>query len=504
MLAAIERTSFRREGARASTSRKAADQQLDASDSTSNHADRIQCIREARWMEENNTLVKSILRKYRKFVVGRLQYVARTSNEAVNTEINAYVERWMKHADRCGKHHFRTLAGLGVTSMKRDGDIGFITSEVKPTPLETALKISPIRLQPIEADRIGAPHQSGQVLTKPFRPLKKGEQVMSGVVVDAEGRPTRYLVHNRVHGSANTVPWRDIDASDFILLYDPTRLDGYRGFSSFDAAFNDLKDGQEILACEKASVKYLSSVTAVVKNETGESPSDVSLDTTHASYNADAQNLKAVQPGTIEYLQEGQDFKALEFDRPTPTFSGFMETLIRSGGLSVDLPFGFIYSWAGQGTAVRMEAAQAAREFEQTQLVLEEKLLDPIIRRVIARGIQLGHLPNIPDFDAGEWRYPAKPTADVGRESKALIEEVMAGITSRTQVAADRGEDYGLIRGFRRAEALHVIEDAKQLVAASGGEIDLKLAIYMIERRGANAPAEPAPAAAPADDDSED
>ena len=148
-----------------------------------------------------------------------------------------------------------------------------------------------------------------------------------------------------------------------------------------------------------------------------------------------------------------------------------------------------------------MEAAQAAREFEMTQLTLEEKLLNPLVRRVIARGMQLGHIPTVPDFDSGEWRYPAKVTADVGRESKALIDETMAGIISKTQIAADRGEDRTIIRDLLRAEAMELVEDAKAVQEASGGVLDLPTAIYMLERRAPNAPTIAAPAAAPAEDD---
>jgi len=496
LLRRVSAIGFRREGAASSPNRKAANQVLDSPDSGANHTDRLQIIREARFLEENSPIFKSILRKYRTFVVGRLQYVARTKSDPANIEINAYVERWMKHADRCGRHHFRTLAGLGVASMKRDGDVGFIISEVEQSPTENALRVCPIRLQPIEADRIGATfNASGTVPEKPFRKLKKGEQVASGVVVDADGRPVRYLIYNRQSHSSSMTPWKDVDAENFILLSDSTRLDGVRGVSICDASANDNKDLREILECEKVAVKYLSSIAGIVKNATGEPEDDVLLDTSHSDYDADAARLKKVGPGEIRYLAENEDFMSLVSDRPSTTFNGFTETLIRSIGLSAGLPFGAIYSWSSQGTAVRMEAAQAAREFEMTQLTLEEKMLDRIVQRVIARGIQLGHIPPVPDWDSGEWRYPAKVTADVGRESKAVIDEVMAGITSRTQVAADRGEDRRLVREFLIAEQLENLEDAKRLVAASGGELDLKAAMHLIERRDPNAPVEkPEPA----------
>lgn len=495
-----ERVGFWRVGAQSSTNRKASGQTLDQPDSSRNHTDRVTLIREARWLEENSSVVKSILRKYRTFSVGRLQYVARTSNEAVNKQIGAYVERWMANADASQRHHFRTLAGLGVTSMKRDGDIGFIVLEEPMTPLEQMMMVSPIRIQAIEADRIGSIVNREGLDTRPFKPLKKNEQDFSGVVVNGAGKPIRYRIYNRSRTGEMMTPALEVPAQDFLHLFDPTRLDSYRGFSVFDAAITDIKDLMEILACEKMSVKMLSSISGVVNNSDGSADQDVSLDISH-DYNPDADRLKKIEPGTIEYLAEGESFNPVESNRPSPTFNGFLDSLIRNCGMATNLPFGFIYSWAGQGTAVRMEAAQAAREFEMTQLTLEEKLLNPLVRRVIARGMQLGHLPTVPDFDSGEWRYPAKVTADVGRESKALIDETMAGIISKTQIAADRGEDRTIIRDLLRAEAMELVEDAKMVQEASGGVLDLPTAIYMLERRAPNAPTIAAPAAALAEDD---
>ena len=495
-----EKVGFWRVGAQSNTNRKASGQTLDQPDSSRNHTDRVTLIREARWLEENSSVVKSILRKYRTFSVGRLQYVARTSNEAVNKQIGAYVERWMANADASQRHHFRTLAGLGVTSMKRDGDIGFIVLEEPMTPLEQMMMVSPIRIQAIEADRIGSIVNREGLDTRPFKPLKKNEQDFSGVVVNGAGKPIRYRIYNRSRTGEMMTPALEVPAQDFLHLFDPTRLDSYRGFSVFDAAITDIKDLMEILACEKMSVKMLSSISGVVNNSDGSADQDVSLDISH-DYNPDADRLKKIEPGTIEYLAEGESFNPVESNRPSPTFNGFLDSLIRNCGMATNLPFGFIYSWAGQGTAVRMEAAQAAREFEMTQLTLEEKLLNPLVRRVIARGMQLGHLPTVPDFDSGEWRYPAKVTADVGRESKALIDETMAGIISKTQIAADRGEDRTIIRDLLRAEAMELVEDAKMVQEASGGVLDLPTAIYMLERRAPNAPTIAAPAAAPAAED---
>jgi capsid protein len=484
-------TGYWRQAAVAGTNRRMSNQALNHPDSASNHTDRLTIIREARHLEENNAITDSILRKFEIFVVGRSSYIPRTQSDAVNKKIKDYVERWMRYADLTGRHSFRALASLAVRREECDGDIGFIISEPKQDPQLAAMQVCPIRLQAIEADRIGAVWNTYNVNHKPFKALGKNERDFSGVVVDKYGRPVRYRVFNRDQQSSNMVPSFEVPAQDFLHIFDPTRFDGYRGFSAFASSINDIKDVHEILACEKQTVKKLSSISGVVEGGDGTASGEVNLDGTMADTTANGSLVTKVDAGSVEHLPAGHKFVEISADRPSPTFQGFLETLIHLHALSFKLPYGLVYSWASQGTAVRMESAMADREFQQKQLMIEEKFLNPIIHRVIARGIQLGHLPAVPDFDAGEWRFPAKATADVGRESKADIEEVMAGLRAKTQVNADRGEDREITRKLILSEGLELIEDAKALVAASGGELDLKAAMWQLERRGPNAPMEP-------------
>ena len=499
MLNHAQKIGFRRVGAIVNENRKSSNQILDHPDSQLNHVDRIQIMREARWLAENSSVVKSLLRKYRIFAVGRLCYIPRSENAQFNIEAKAYVDRWMRNADYTGRHSFQTLAGLAVISMVRDGDCGAIVTEDDDT-LNALLQICPIRLQFIEADRIG------RLSNTNYREgLKENERDFAGVVVDLGGKPLRYRIYGRVEDRSSEAnkaelwkPQAEVTAGNFLHIYDSYRLDAYRGFSFFDSAIADMKDAIELLSLEKIATKYLASVSGVVTNADGSIDQDVVLDTDHADYNADAETLKEVKPGAIKYMAEGEKFEPFDFDRPSTTFNGFMETLIQWTGLAVNLPFGFIYSKGVQGTQVRMDAAQADREFQQIQCTLEERLLDPIVQRVLATGITLGHLPKVGDFDQGEWRYPAKVSADAGYDAKALIDMNAAGLKSKRQINADDGEERDLVRANIVTEASELIEDAKKLVEQSGGELDLLNALFLLEKRSPNAPVAAAePAASP-------
>lgn len=489
-----DKIGFWRQGAQASSNRKMSGQSLSHPDTGTNNTDRVTLIREARHLEENNAIIASILRKYETFTVGRLTYIPRAQTDSFNRQIKAYVERWFKYADITGRHSFRALASLAVKSVKRDGDIGFIITETKEGSVPGEDKpVCPIRLQAIEADRIGSTWSSSTGTGKPFKKLKPTERDFSGVVVDQYGRPVRYRIYNRQDNAAALTAWKEVDAADFLHVFEPIRFDGYRGFSAFGSSVNDIKDIQEILAMEKITVKHLSSKTGFITGGDGTDPDDINMDGTARDVSDAGSIVKAIDPGAIERLPQGFDFKELDNNRPSPTFQGFLDTLTRWVALSFNLPYGLAYSWATQGTAIRMEAAQAAREFEQTQLYLEEKLLYPIIRRVLATGVRLGHLPPIYDFDAGEWRYPARVTADVGRESQADIEEAKLGLKSIEQIHADRGEDSDIVRASNKAYNLKLIEDAKELVKASGGELKFKEALWQLSSKSEMPIAEPKP-----------
>jgi hypothetical protein len=102
--------------------------------------------------------------------------------------------------------------------------------------------------------------------------------------------------------------------------------------------------------------------------------------------------------------------------------------------------------------------------------VLTDKVLDPIKNDVILAAIASGDLDMPPAKDGetpaqalrratkGEWRWPARMTIDVGRESAANLNEHRQGIKSGQQIAAEQGTDFETVLEQKAIEAALVRE----------------------------------------------
>lgn len=394
---------------------------LQATESQRNQYDRIKLMRNAQDLEDNVGFVKSILLKMSTYVCGELRYQARTGDPKIDEQYEDYLENWFKICDITGRHTFRELVRLALISTIRDGDMGFIIVRQDGQPL---------RVQCVEADRIGEA-LSPQMLPNYF----------GGITVDQNGRPLSYRVFQRTETGSYINP-KEIPADSFVHVFDPKRLDQYRGITAFHAAINTLRDIKEILENEKMGVKWATSQAGVITSATGGDESGYDFDETGTDPNGNAIRTQTTENGALTILSPGEDFKAFSYDRPSPSFQGFLKTLYREVALSLDLPYGFVYDMSELGgPTARLESAQAQRTFRRWETILEDKAIDRLKNLALADGIQRGEIPATKAWMKGKWMFPAHPTIDVGRESKANLDENRQGAKSLADIYSEQGKD---------------------------------------------------------------
>jgi lambda family phage portal protein len=386
------------------------------STSTLKLRDRTQIMWEARDLVDNSSLIKSILFRIALYVCAKVRYQARTGDEVVDQQIEAVWENFTQNCDITGRNTFRKLCQLAIVGMLRDGDFGFIVVN----------DANGIKLASIESDRIGSPYES-----------LAGEGYIQGIFIDAIGRPVRYRIFDRSREGAY-LTYRDYEATSFIHILDPLRADGYRGVSGLDAsiASGTARDLYELLQNEKVATKWQTAQAGIVKRSGGEAGWDTTTTT-------DGKRLEKIEAGTINYLEANEDIIPFGVTRPSVTFTGFIQTLVREVCMSLGVPYGFFYDMSALGGATaRLESAQAQRAFEHYQNVLEDKFLNRIKNIVIARGITDGLIPNVPKWNNGIWQYGAHPTVDVGRESQANIAEMQVGLKTAADIYGEQGKDW--------------------------------------------------------------
>jgi lambda family phage portal protein len=406
-----------------------------AEDYHSNY-DRVELMKRARDLAENVGLVRSILMKFASHTAANISYQARTENPEVNTEVEAYWAEWWDKCDISTRHTGSTMMQVAMMSMLRDGDFLFVLVRDKDGNL---------KIQGIEADRLGDPF-------KVYTSL----DLIGGIHIDRDtGSPTAYDIYNRSIGDFYTYQ-ATISSSQAFHLFDPLRIDQYRGISAFHTAINDATDIHDIVNFEKLAAKVASSQSAVVRRNNNNA-SDLSSLTNDENINGDTIKLEAIESGKISYLEPGEDIVFPDGpSRPSGAFAEFHKILLRNICLGVGIPYSFaVDPSAMSGPTARLEMQQAGRTFRRYQKLLDDKVLRPIKNIVIADAVARGLIENNSGSRTtkGIFNFGANVSIDLGRESASAISEFKTGLRTAADIYAERGQDFESAMRQRAIEA---------------------------------------------------
>jgi hypothetical protein len=234
----------------------------------------------------------------------------------------------------------------------------------------------------------------------------------------------------------------------------------------------------EILQAEKAGVRFSSQQAALIFNDRGTAnPRNLFQPNPALSLpSGQQQKNELTEVGMIRYFQNSDRVEVMP-SRPSQAFTGFVQHLMHEIAMSVGIPEGVLFGTQDyKGPSVRAEFAAADRVFTRQQGVLTDKVLDPIKDAVILDGIARGEIPPptllagetmvqaLRRATKGEWRFPAKLSIDVGRESAANMNENRQGAKSLQEIAAEEGTD-----AFSRLEQIAIEAGYVKELAAKYG-----------------------------------
>lgn len=382
--------------------------------------DRVTAIWDGRAMEENLCLVAGLLDKISMYTVGHLEYQATTGDEKADVEYEDYFHDWCGRADITGRHRLRSLAEMGLRSMFRDGEHGWVEHLVK----------GELRLQSIEADRIGNPNH-----------LSQSEFNIGGVVINEWGVPQRYEIYRRTR-TAQYLKEGDIPPDRFIHLFRPTRSDQYHGVSLLKPVIPHARDLYELFGYEKIAAKFAASFSGFLQGSDPYSPDGVSSWDRPANGSQPA-SLEA-KAGSIWRLAKGDKVEfAPGTQRPSGAFIALVQAIIREIALGTTLPYGFIYDMTVfGGVTARLETQQAERVFRRFREILVQTVLDRVKRKVLMLGIAQKHIRATANWNRGVWQFGASLTGDIGHQVSADATMIQYGVKTRTQWAAELGSDF--------------------------------------------------------------
>jgi len=444
LLARQKLKNFEYDAVKYSRERKGPSSLSGAEDYRSNY-DRVELMKRARDLAENVGLVRSILLKFAGHVAGTISYQARTQNPQVNTDVEAYWNEWWDKCDISTRHTGSTLMQVAVMSMLRDGDFLFVLVRDSNGDL---------KIQGIEADRLGDPF-------KVYTSL----ELIGGIHIDRNtGAPTAYDIYNRSIGDFYSYQIT-IPSSQAFHLFDPLRIDQYRGVSAFHTAINDATDIHELTSFEKMAAKVASSQSGIVKRNNNNA-ADLSTLSTEEDISGNQIKLETIESGKISYLEPGEDIIFPNGpSRPSGAFIEFHKVLMRNICLGLGIPYSFaVDPSAMSGPTARLEMQQAGRTFKRYQNLLNDKVLRPIKNIVIADAVARGMIQTSEGGKTtrGIFNFGANVSIDLGRESASAIAEFKSGLRTGSDIYAERGADWEASMRQRAIEAKAIQDLAKE------------------------------------------
>jgi hypothetical protein len=228
----------------------------------------------------------------------------------------------------------------------------------------------------------------------------------------------------------------------------------------------------ELLRMEMLAVKYGSSLTAIARRKGVTSDDPWATGNVKDGLNKTAQGTRfeKIEEGKIMYLDGTEDISMFNSNRPSPTFNGFIETLVREVSNSFELPFGFTWNMAGMGGVIsRFDSQQAHRVFQRFQSLIAEKILVPAKDLIIANGIAQRKIRPHKQWKLGKFTFPAHITGDIGYQTSADILLMANGLKNGTEIYAERGLDF-----YEETETLaREINVLKQMATKYGIPIEL-------------------------------
>lgn len=401
-----------------------------------------------RYLFENVGMVRGAIKDIASYSVGS----AFTPSPAimdpvVQREYVQYFENWAKAADVTNRLDFRSLLKMISVAIDRDGDIGLIFST-------TATGWPKLRV--VESHNIG--NRYGDT------------DAQDGVILDRYGRARAY----RVFTAADKT--RDYKSDNMVLIYEADRADEVRGKTSLAHAINDLMDRQEILDAEKLAVKINSKIGMVITSQDAGEAAFFG-EQTESTSGSTSLTYEKISDGAIPRLFPGEELRSFDHSRPSNTFSGFLENLIRNVAAGLGMPFEFCWDSSKlNGTGNRVILEKVDRRLQERQQTLV-RVANRIWSFVVGQGYVRGELPAVEGWNQVTWQMPKRISIDPGRDGKQALEMIKFGLQSSEGYAAEIGKDILKVEDEKYNEAQRLIAAADELASETGKPFEFCLGL---------------------------
>lgn len=384
-------------------------------------SDRRKAMAMARQRVEENPMASAIIRTLRDYIVGNgYRLIMRSGDSGWDTAVEDWWEGYRDKIEISGRDWMQLLS-TALIRRNVDGDVGLLLAE--DAYEEKALHY----VQLVEADHI----------------IRDARTIDDGVDEDEYGHPKRYWIHpDPSNKDAKPVA---VDAVNFILYKrdDSYRAHRTRGYSIFLPVFSAMQDHADIVENLQQLVKNASFIGLKFKMEPREGGNPFGSASVSEG-GVDYGGVK-MQPGTNLVLDEGEDAEVLESRNPTDQVQAYERTLLSRICVACGLTYELLTGDYGQlnERQARIVQQQFARHVRS-----EQQLLGAVASRIFQWALSrerkyngLNPPQSVERWWRHRWGMPGFPYINVKQEAEAHLMLLSSGLTSRTRILSERGDD---------------------------------------------------------------
>jgi capsid protein len=329
--------------------------------------------------------------------------------------------------------------------------------------------------------------ESHRVETPPDR--QTDERIVDGIQVDERGRPVGYWVREQVfHGGQFSLFSQDrftyVPAEQMIHIFEPSRPGMYRGLPFSYAVMNDLHDLDDLQILEMDAAKDAARTSKVVKTKTGEMPMEdfirnrirkgtsSDVDGTSGGSSRDREEYyKEVLGADAVVMRAEDEYDQFKSERPSVAVQSYWEHLISKVCAGHGISKLLVFPHSMQGTVTRADLDVANAFFRSRSAVLATFFahvyhywLDWAVLNIIELSDPVASYKKV------RVRPPRSVNVDVGRNSRAVLDELKAGVRTFEDVYGELGDDYTM-RLRQRAKEIRLIEDLAKEFGVKASQI---------------------------------
>lgn len=390
----------------------------------------------ARDLERNSDIAQSVIRAYRRNVVGKgFTLQAMTPDEELNDRIEKYWKLWCKaqHCDVTGTQSFNQILRMAVTRKRVDGGMIILKRYVRDA------EIVPLKLQCLDVDELD---------TTVASPRLKRDTVVGGIEYDPYHRPVGYYFRQYDVNGNQTIDPIYVPAQDVIFYFTKHRPSQIREISDMTATITRIRDVNEFITAVSVKERIAACLAVFIKKtfpSGGYGRSSVQGPNGRVDYAG-----KTLTPGMIKEMNAGDDIQVVNPAGNSTEAASFLQ-----------LQYGLI--GAGQGlsyettsrdmsrtnySSARQSSIEDEITFAEEIELLRERVLTEVYESFVISGYLSGlfRIPgfwdNKHDYLQHEWVTAPKKWIDPQKESSADATALKGGLKTYKQLAAENGRDW--------------------------------------------------------------